>query len=131
MIGHSLFIACLSLNVYHEARGEPEVGQKAVALVTMNRFKQAEHKDMCKTVFEKDQFSWTQWGVRKGVLTKRGKPSDKKAWEQAKKIAVWASVAKDFTRGATHFHELSVRPYWSKKFILLAEYGRHKFYKEA
>ena len=28
---------CLALNIYHEARGEPIVGQEAVAYVTINR----------------------------------------------------------------------------------------------
>ena len=51
-------ITCLALNLYHEARGEPEIGQWAVAQVTMNR---AEHDPakVCDTVFKPRQFSWT------------------------------------------------------------------------
>lgn len=30
-------VLCLALNVFHEARGEPETGQWAVAQVTINR----------------------------------------------------------------------------------------------
>jgi len=30
-----LALACLSVNVYHEARGEPDEGQLAVAYVTL------------------------------------------------------------------------------------------------
>ena len=30
-------LGCLAMNIYHEARGEPEMGKLAVAAVTMNR----------------------------------------------------------------------------------------------
>ena len=48
----------LTLNVYHEARGEPEIGQLAVAHVTLNRAME-EHKSIAEVVREPYQFSWT------------------------------------------------------------------------
>ena len=48
----------LTLNVYHEARSEPQIGQVAVAFVTLNRAneKRLPIKDI---VQEPHQFSWT------------------------------------------------------------------------
>ena len=42
---------CLALNIYHEARGEPELGKFAVANVTMNRVNDARFpKTVCDVV---------------------------------------------------------------------------------
>ena len=48
---------CLSLNVYHEARGEPIQGQLAVAYVTMNRLVSGRYPDsICNVVWQDRQF---------------------------------------------------------------------------
>src|SRR5688500_17063686 len=57
-----LTLACLSLNVYPEARGEPDTGQLAVAYVTLNRARLKQMK-VCDVVVEPHQFSWTTGGV--------------------------------------------------------------------
>ena len=46
----------LTLNVYHEARGEPEVGQLAVAHVTLNRAME-ERTSIAEVVRKPYQFS--------------------------------------------------------------------------
>lgn len=54
-------IRCLAVNIYHEARGEPEIGQMMVAFVTMNRVN--DHRfpnDVCSVVYQPHQFSWTK-----------------------------------------------------------------------
>lgn len=131
MTGYSLLVACLSLNVYHEARGEIELGKMAVALVTINRAKEENNGDMCATVFKKSQFSWTTDGVdHRGVLTEKGRPKEKQAWEDAKRIAVQALTAHDFTGGATHYHEVSVLPSWRRLFKVAGQWGNHIFYRK-
>ena len=58
-------IKCLTDNIYFEARGEKDIGKKAVALVTLNRLKEPEYPDtICGTVYHRTskyhcQFSWT------------------------------------------------------------------------
>lgn len=44
-------LLCLALNVYFEARGEPIIGQYAVAHVTLNRVKE-NNSTVCKEVYK-------------------------------------------------------------------------------
>ncbi len=53
---HELF--CLARAVYHESRGEPELGQVAVAHVILNRFKSPDFpKTICGVVYQPGQFT--------------------------------------------------------------------------
>ena len=129
---------CLALNVYYEARGEPLTGQHAVAQVTMNRAGRDPDR-ICAEVFKPSQFSWAN-GIRvryssaKLVLPKRYLPKEgSKEWTQAKNIANWtvAGFVPDFTKGATYFHTVDVRPSWRRGARLTYAIGRHKFYASA
>lgn len=117
-------ILCMALNIYHEARSEPVSGQQAVALVTMNRAKGSPSK-VCETVFKPKQFSWTS--DAKEIL-------DPDAWAMAMKTATVTVNGKlsDFTRGATHYHAIHVRPCWRKAMtrLHLVGVGRHVFYRK-
>lgn len=115
-------IMCLALNVFYEANTEPELGQLAVAHVTMNR---AQHhkQNVCKVVYASKQFSWTsQEDLRK--------PS-REDLKEARKIAslVIAGQTKDPTNGATYFHHVKVHPRW-KKLKRTVQIGNHIFYKK-
>src|SRR5262245_51695399 len=56
---HAEAIACLARNVYFEARGEIELGQYAVAEVTMNRKASGLYPNtVCGVVYERKAFSW-------------------------------------------------------------------------
>lgn len=126
---------CLALNIYHEARSEPLLGQHAVAQVTMNRAGR-DPKNVCKVVFEPKQFSWTNTltathGAERARLSKAFIPKEGKAWEIAKTIAfhtVKGNIG-DFTKGATFYHTKGVRPIWDRTFTLIATIGQHKFYR--
>lgn len=79
MIGATALL-CLSLNIYHESRGESERVQEAVAAITMNRASEMDKNNpVCKVVYSSHQFSWT--------LKKRSTTRDKKALSKAKIIA--------------------------------------------
>lgn len=129
-------ILCMALNIYHEARGEPIIGQHMVAQVTMNRAARAP-ENICEVVFRPKQFSWANPltaatpEVRRRLAHKYI-PKDKKAWDVAKQIARWTveGYIPDFTRGATHYHATYVNPYWikNKKFLVAA--GQHRFYRK-
>jgi N-acetylmuramoyl-L-alanine amidase len=128
----SAALMCLALNVYHEARSEPVVGQYAVAHVTINRVQSNKWpNDVCKVVKQgyhkgrhRCQFSWYCDG-------KSDKPYEELAWAKSLIVAdnVLSGKILDITYGATHYHARYVRPYWSKKLLKTVAYGSHKFYK--
>ncbi|NWE23141.1 cell wall hydrolase [Pseudomonas sp. P7548] len=117
-------LLCLALNIYHEARGEPEYGQIAVASVTMNRAGW-QTENICREVYRERQFSWTHSNAQR-------QPMEEKAWRKAKTLAaqVLNGEHKDPTDGATHFHASSIKPYWSRSFQKKMRIGRHIFYAE-
>ena len=52
-------LVCLALNVYHEARDQPFIGQVAVAQVVMNRVKDERYPDdVCGVVKQGLTYSW-------------------------------------------------------------------------
>lgn len=111
----------LTLNVYHEARSEPEIGQMAVAYVTLNRANEKQ-LPIKQIVQEPYQFSWT-------LQKKSYIPDDPKAFMDCMKSVYIALQTKDFTQGATHYHLDSINPYWASQYTYLNQFGSHKFYK--
>ncbi len=124
---------CLALNVYFEARGEPAEGQLAVAMVTMNRVKSRHYPNsVCGVVWQKRQFSWTHDG-------KSDRPTDKRAWRLAQKIARFTyqrygklsrriREALDLTKGALHYYAPRLAaPYWAEVHNVTREIGGHIF----
>jgi len=111
----------LTLNVYHEARSEPQIGQMAVAHVTLNRATE-KHLPIKDVVKEPFQFSWT-------FQKESYFPDDPKAFLECLRSVYIALKTEDFTKGATHYHLDNIDPYWSSEFTFLEQYGAHKFYK--
>jgi spore germination cell wall hydrolase CwlJ-like protein len=114
-------VLCLALNIFHEAGNESIIGQRAIAHVTINRV----HSDIypnnvCKVVYQPNQFSWTSMKLPKPTLENLVIP---------KKVAREALLgrSKDPTHGATHFHNRSVNPRWN--LTRVAVIGNHIFYK--
>ena len=126
-------LMCLSLTIFHEARGEPIMGQYAVALVTLNRAKQ-DKLQVCTEVFKPKQFSWANRGVTKvkgGWQVSRAlTPKDAQAWDTALRIAKVSLAGRmpDFTRGATFYHATYVKPRWRLAMVPVKQIGSHKFY---
>lgn len=118
----------LTLNIYHEARGEPPRVQQAVAHTTLNRSR-ATGETIKKTVLKPAQFSWT---LKPGKIRERPWEKDPKTFVACGSSALAAMVSKDFTGGATHFHEADMKhkPKWTKKVTRVARYGGFIFYKE-
>ncbi len=118
-------LGCLAMNIYHEGRGEPIQGREAIASVTMNRVRSDRYPDtVCAVVWQRKQFSWTRTAPRHHVIT------DFKAWREALEIArLFISGPMITTVGnATHYHAISVHPYWQDNTKLVAQRGRHYFY---
>ena len=121
MIDLSIPLVCLALNIYHESRADPLIGQLAVGLVTLNRAHHRKDK-ICEIVFKDHQFSWT--------LLPDWAPRDKRAWERSIRIARQSFRVEDFTKGATHFHAHYVRPKWADSYTYVGQYGNHLFYRQ-
>lgn len=128
---------CLALNIYHEARDQPVLGQYGVALVTMNRAK--EEEQVCKETFRHKQFSWTSgvvkvkggWKLPEHMRPKLHDPIEAHAWNTAKIIAgvTLAGKMHDITQGSDHYHSTSVKPGWAARLQRVKRVGSHIFYK--
>lgn len=129
-----LAISCLALNLYHEAAFEPLECQFAVAFVTKTRSEQRK-LDICSTVFEPKQFSWTNNALDKnGKLLPQYFPIKGERWNDLKMIAklVLNNDVNDLTKGATHYYASYISPpKWDfNKLEFKTECGQHLFYKE-
>ena len=130
---------CLALNIYHEAKGESELGQRAVAYVTLNRANDDRFPgDICGVVKQarlgKDgqprrnqcQFSWYCDG-------KSDEIENKESYQQALLVATVVintyGSSFDPTMGATMYHADSVKPKWRKSFEETTQIENHIFYR--
>lgn len=72
-------VECLARNIYFESRGESELGQMAVALVTLNRTVSDKFpRSVCSVVYQKKQFSWVSMKL---------KITDMESYHRAREIA--------------------------------------------
>jgi N-acetylmuramoyl-L-alanine amidase len=111
----------LTLNIYHEARSESQIGQLAVAHVTLNRASQ-NNQTVEQVVTAPKQFSWT-------FLQQSYVPKEPDAFVNCMKTAIKAMTTTDFTKGATFYHRTDVRPKWAAAKTYVAQYGEHLFYR--
>ena len=111
----------LTLNVYHEGRSEPQVGQVAIVNVTLNRAKE-QNLPIKDVVTQPYQFSWTK---NKNSYV----PQDTRAFLQCPQSVYIALQNTDITQGATHYHLDTVNPDWASHFTYIDQFGSHKFYK--
>jgi spore germination cell wall hydrolase CwlJ-like protein len=117
-------IRCLALNIFHESRGEPIIGQLAVANVTMNRFNDST-RTICQIVYSPGQFEWT---------SKRLRNPGGEQWFQALALS-WLvlnqpDLVRDVTRNAKYFHSYRRTPGSFRRFEHTTTIGNHRFYRE-
>ncbi len=118
-------LECMSKNIFFEARGESEAGQKAVAEVVMNRVASKKFPNtICKVVYAKKQFSWT---FKKKNLNKKLTEKNK-LYKKAKKIAIEVMLKRKTELKATHYHTHAVSPVWNKNMKQVAMIGEHRFF---
>jgi N-acetylmuramoyl-L-alanine amidase len=128
-------IECLALNIYHEARNEPESGKYAVGVVTMNRVHDPGYPEtVCAVVWEKrwssrfnryvPQFSWTLDG-------KPDRPYEQRAWKDAVRLAeqVYFASPNSAVGDAKHYHASYVSPDWAQRLTRVTQIGQHIFYQ--
>jgi len=133
----SAALLCLATAVYFEARGEPTVGQVAVAAVIMNRVEDRRFpNDVCSV-------------VKQGPLYRSGAPvrhkcqfsfycdgksdimRDRAAKLRATRIAelVLSRTIMDPTEGSTFYHADYVLPSWASTKSRVVQINQHVFYK--
>jgi len=126
-------IGCLALNIYFEARGEPDLGKIAVAHVVLNRVVDTRFPTtVCEVVrqggeqqLRRCQFSWWCDG-------RSDKPRDARSWRIVQAVAhqVYWGFSPDPTAGALWYHADSVSPSWGHVFNRGPQIGQHVFYKD-
>lgn len=132
-------LKCLANNIYHEAGGEPFMGQVAVARVVMNRIKYGFASNPCTVIYQKTnipdlnnsngiriicQFNW--------VCENKQPPSNNNPiYKQAEQIAYKVLSENKWHEqfpNILFFHNTSVSPNWTYKKII--EIGDHVFYSK-
>jgi N-acetylmuramoyl-L-alanine amidase len=126
-------LQCLALTIYHESRGEPELGQAAVAHVVANRAKDRRFPpSICEVVYQHAgksalgcEFTWTCDAVP-------DRPEDLIAWRKSVGIArrVYWGYAPDPTNGALWYHADHVEPSWAAALYPPQQLGEHLFYRD-
>lgn len=117
-------LECLAAGVYFESKGEPLVGQLAVADVIANRAESGRFPNSyCGVLLQRGQFSF----VRGKSWPRIAKQS--RAWKTAVAIAKIADqdLKNSKADSALFFHARRVSPGWRKKRV--ASIGNHIFYR--
>ena len=134
----------LALCIWAEARGEGERGMTAVAWVIRNRVEADLGNDgkpdwwgegyagVILAPWQFSSFNANDPNLPKLIALAQG--GDAPMWGSAKRVArdVIAGRCQDPTRGSTHYFNARVcgLPAWSKKMLLVAVVGNHRFYRE-
>lgn len=127
----------LARTLYGEARGEGTIGMQAVASVVLNRVAEAEKRgtywwgnnviQVCQKPY---QFSC--WNRSDPNFRKLQAVDEKDLYfATALRIARRALTGKvdDLTKGATHYHAVSITPYWARGQKPTTTIGNHVFYR--
>lgn len=121
-------VQCLSEMMYHEARGEPEAGQLAVAIVTINRAKSEKYpNNICHVIKQKGQYPW----ARKG-LDINNKVAYNRISKLGEKIFEEYHINDKLPENLKHLETamfFNGVPFKGKSFKFVAKIGKHKFYK--
>lgn len=134
-------LLALTMNVWHEARGEGDVGMQAVADTTIMRVN-SDHYPDCATevILQPKQFSWVKekkvkdigdlLELERSVLhSKQLSERDLHTYRKAQTIAQKALQEGYKPRYKfTHFHTTKVSPPWSKN-NKSVKIGNHIFYR--
>ena len=131
-------VVCLALNIYHEARNQPIIGQIAVSEVVLNRVMDEEYPDtVCKVIYQAKykkgdnlpirnqcQFSWYCDG-------KSDKPTDIDAYRWALMLSgrILSGEFAPLTDGSINYHSTKVQPDWKIKKEKVVQIEDHIFYK--
>ncbi len=139
---------CLALALYHEARGEPLVGQIAVAATILNRVASRAYPDsICGVVFEGAlrptgcQFTFacdrrSDWPRNLPVYARMHRLAGQilavaqgraDHVPEARQVLIRATLHRFVL--STHYHRHDVYPAWSRRMGRIARIGNHIFFR--
>ena len=107
--------ACIAVTLSKEAATEGLLGKRAVLDVLQTRMKES-GKTACQVIKEPNQFSWVD-NSTKFVASKKELTTYR-----------FVSKMKPVVEGATHFHNLKVKPSWARKMKPRLKIKQHIFY---
>jgi spore germination cell wall hydrolase CwlJ-like protein len=115
---------CLSDNAFFEARGTSQLDMQAVTEVVINRTESGKyHKDVCRVIYQKYQFSWANKGYNKTQYRLRKafrKPSEAREYKQAT-LAAYGVLSSTENRlmpsEVLWYHSHKVNPVWNKGLV--------------
>ncbi len=116
----------MARTIYAEARGEGEIGMKAVAHVILNRI--GEWGDTIgEVVLRPKAFSSWNEGEPYPQVTLENNPK----MREAARIALETMEANiDITDGSTHYHNKDITPTWAMGKVPVFLYRSHWFYND-
>jgi spore germination cell wall hydrolase CwlJ-like protein len=127
---------CLAQALYHEARGESEAGQWAVANIIINRaLSKRFPSTLCGVIFQNADKGRYHCQFTFACDGRSDMGSERKAWSRAVKMA--QAAYQEFRVGkrpgvvpnsALYYHTTAVAPKWSHTFRRVAAIGAHVFY---
>ena len=132
---------CMALNMYHEAKNQPFIGQVAVAQVIVNRVYDERFPDtVCDVVKQGEYYTWNKLIPIKHRCQfswycdgKSDNPKELTSVDKAQWVAwlVLNGHVFDFTRGATHYHADYVNPKWNRhdEVERIVQIDNHIFYR--
>jgi spore germination cell wall hydrolase CwlJ-like protein len=125
---------CLATAIYFEARGESQLGQKAVAEVVLARTRSPERpKTICGVVYEgaRNGSGYCQFSF--ACDRHADKIRDHSSWSKALRIASatmrTGGKVNSVVGNATYYHANYVNPSWAANMIKVATIGTHVFYR--
>ncbi len=130
-IEHARAIKCLTDAIYYEAATEPDVGQRAVAQVILNRMRHPTYPNsVCGVIYQGSerrtgcQFSYSCDGSMARLPSRLH-------WDRARKVAAEALAGYVYAPVgmATHYHTVQVNPYWAPSLHFVGTIGAHRFYR--
>ncbi len=142
-------LVCMSLALYHEARGEPLEGQVAVAATILNRvasraypnsvcgvvFENAELANACQFTFACDgrsdmprnPMAFARMVKLSALILSVAHTPAAQAGTDAKRHRIRRILGRFIL--ATHYHRHDVNPSWSKRMGRIARVGNHVFFR--
>ena len=115
----------LTINIYHEARGEPFEGMVAVGHVTLNRVLK-ENKSVKDVVKRHYQFSWYDVKNEPAI---NDNSSFIKCMKAAAKVTEERLEGKSMQDADHYFADYIPVPDWAVKMKFINKIGHHLFYK--
>ena len=127
---------CLAQAIYHEARGESEAGQLAVANVIVNRARSGKFPStLCGVIYQNADKGYHRCQFTFACDGRTDAPGERRAWARSAALAqdVYAEFALGEAVGAVpgsalYYHTTNVSPSWSHTYNAVAQIGSHIFY---